>query len=126
MSTARCRGGSSCSAVTNASETASLASYWASGPGALSASPSSAESGSGSSQGTSPSRVGSGVLAHGTAAVGGRRLPARSAFRQRLVATRYSQVRTDDRASNPANPRQAASSVSCSASSASCIEPSIR
>ena len=66
------------------------------------------------------------MFVRGAGAVAGRRLPARSAFRQRLVATRYSQVRTDDRPSKPARPRQAASMVSCSASSASCAEPSIR
>ena len=112
--------------MTNASEMASLASYRVSGPGALSASPASSESGTGSSQSTSPSRLGSGVLARGAAAAGGWRRPARCAFRHRLVATRYSQVRTEDRPSNPARPRHALSIVSCSASSASCIEPSIR
>ena len=43
----------------------------------------------------------------------GRRDLARSAFRQRLVAIRYSQVRTEARPSNASRPRQAASSVSC-------------
>ena len=45
ISTARCRGGSSCRAVTKATEIASVASYRASGPGAVSASPSSRTSG---------------------------------------------------------------------------------
>ena len=45
---------------------------------------------------------------------------ARSAFRQRLVAIRYSQVRIEERPSKPPRPCQAASRVSCSASSASC------
>ena len=45
---------------------------------------------------------------------------------QRVVATRYSQVRTEARPSKPAMPCQAASRISCSVSSASCAEPSIR
>ena len=51
---------------------------------------------------------------------------SRSALRHWLVAMRYSQERSDDRASNPASPRQAASIVSCSMSSASVSEPDIR
>ena len=43
-----------------------------------------------------------------------------------LVAMEYSQERTELRPSNPPSPRQARSSASCSASSASCTEPSIR
>jgi len=58
-----------------------------------------------------------------TTLTGGRRRPARSASRHRLVATRYSQVRIDARPSNPARPCQADSNVSCSASSASAAEP---
>ena len=56
----------------------------------------------------------------------GRRLAVRSALRHRLVAIRYSQVRSEARPSNPPRPCQAASSVSCTASSASCRDPSIR
>ena len=41
------------------------------------------------------------------------------ALRQRVVAIRYSQVRSDARPSNAVSPCQAASSVSCRASSAS-------
>ena len=55
-----------------------------------------------------------------------RRLAARRAFRHRLVAIRNSQVRSEARPSNPARPCQAASSVSCRASSASAKDPSIR
>ena len=46
--------------------------------------------------------------------------------RQALVLTRYNHARSELRPSNPATPRQAPSNDSCSASSASCIEPSIR
>src|SRR3712207_8775900 len=41
-------------------------------------------------------------------------------------STRYSHVRSELRPSKPGRPRQAASSVSCRASSASCGEPSTR
>jgi hypothetical protein len=56
----------------------------------------------------------------------GRRPRVSSARRHALVAIRYSQVRTDERPSNPPYPRQARSSVSCTWSSASWTEPSIR
>ena len=56
----------------------------------------------------------------------GRRRAARSASRQRFVAIRYSQVRTEERPSKPARFRQAASKVSCTWSSASWTEPRIR
>ena len=56
----------------------------------------------------------------------GRRPLSRSAFRQRLVAIRYSQVRSPARPSYWPRPRQAASRVSCSTSSASWTEPRIR
>ncbi|HEY9244691.1 MAG TPA: hypothetical protein VIP48_22065 [Streptosporangiaceae bacterium] len=42
------------------------------------------------------------------------------------MAMEYSQDRTELRPSKPASPRQACSSASCTASSASCTEPSIR
>jgi hypothetical protein len=45
---------------------------------------------------------------------------------QTLVAIRYSQDRTLDRPSKPSCERQARTSVSCTASSASWTEPSIR
>ena len=56
----------------------------------------------------------------------GRRSLARSAFRHRFVAIRYSQVRSEARCSYWPSPRQAASKVSCKMSSASCTEPRIR
>ena len=51
---------------------------------------------------------------------------SRSVFRHRLVAILYSQERIEARSSNWPSPRQAASSVSCSVSSASWTEPRIR
>jgi hypothetical protein len=84
--------------VTNANEIASVASYRASGPIGSSATPSSSASGYGSSQVTSPSRVGSGGSTSGTdQSIRGRRRAERSVLRQRLVATRYSQVRNEAR-----------------------------
>ena len=81
----------------------------------------------GSSQATSPRRVGSGGSTRGTShSFAGRRAAARRALRHRFVAMRYSQVRSDERPSNDAMPCHAASRVSCSASSASLIEPSMR
>ena len=56
----------------------------------------------------------------------GRRPRFSIARRQVFVAIRYSQVRIDDRPSNPEYACQARSSVSCSWSSASWTEPSIR
>ncbi len=125
-SAARCRGGSFCTAATNASAIVSWASYRASGPTTRSGTSSSNASGNGESHNGSPWRVGSDAH-EGPAGTGrGRRALARSAFRHRLVAIRYSQVRSDARSSKPPNPRHAASSVSCSTSSASCTEPRIR
>ena len=88
-SAARCRGGSFCTAATNASAIVSRASYRASGPTPRSGNSSRKTSGYGSSQDGSPRRVGS--EAHdGPAGTGrGRRALARSAFRHRLVAIRY-------------------------------------
>ena len=55
----------------------------------------------GSSQTTSPRRVGSGGSTLGTShSFAGRRAAARRALRHRLVAMRYSQVRSDERPSN--------------------------
>jgi hypothetical protein len=48
--------------------------------------------------------VGSGGAGPGGARIPGRRLADRRAFWQRVVATRYSQVRTETRPSNPARP----------------------
>src|SRR6516162_6961515 len=125
-STARWRGGRSCSAVTKASEIASLAWYRPSGPGAGSGSSSSNTSGYGWSQITSLDEVGSGSPGGGAAGTAGRRRAARRASRQRLVAIRNSHARTDARASKPPMPCQAARNVSCTWSSASSIEPRIR
>jgi hypothetical protein len=47
-------------------------------------------------------------------------------FRQRLVAIRYSQERSVERSSNDAKAFHADTSVSCTASSASCTWPRIR
>ena len=57
----------------------------------------------------------------------GRRLRLSRAFRQALVAIRYSQVRSEARSSSKlADDRHARSMVSCTRSSASWTEPSIR
>jgi hypothetical protein len=79
--------------------------------------------GSGSSQATSPTRLGCGRSGSSGPSLCGRRLADRNASRQRLVATRYSQVRSEGRRSKRASPWQAASNVSCRASS---TEPRIR
>ena len=55
-----------------------------------------------------------------------RRCRPRSMSRHTLVAMRYSQDRTDDRPSNWPDDRHARSIVSCTASSASKPDPSIR
>lgn len=55
-----------------------------------------------------------------------RRLRPFSASMQTLVAMRYSQDRREERPSNFATPFQARTIVSCTASSASNAEPSIR
>ena len=55
-----------------------------------------------------------------------RRFSPRSASRQTFVAIRYSQDRSDDRPSNPSAAFHARSMVSCTASSASKADPSIR
>ena len=55
-----------------------------------------------------------------------RRPRCSSAVRQTLVAIRYSHVRSDDRPSNVPYDRQARRYVSCTRSSASSSEPSIR
>ena len=63
----------------------------------------------------------------GDTSTGSSRAPRRSsAVRQRLVAILNSQARMKPRSSRPCMPRQARTSVSCSASSASCREPSMR
>jgi hypothetical protein len=70
-----------CSPATKASSIASVAWYLASGPGAVSATPSSSASGYGWSQVISLRRVGSGGWNGGTGLAGMRRPAARSALR---------------------------------------------
>jgi hypothetical protein len=55
-----------------------------------------------------------------------RRPRCSSAVRHTFVAIRYSQTRTDDRSSNADHDRQARRYTSCTASSASCTDASIR
>lgn len=55
-----------------------------------------------------------------------RRWAAGAMSRQTLVAIRYSQVRSAERPWNPSNLDHARTMVSCTASSASKAEPSIR
>jgi hypothetical protein len=113
--------------VMKAREMASVRSYRASGPAPASAICSSSTSGYGSSHGTSRTRSGSGGFGHTRDDAGaGRRLAERSAFRLRLVAMRYNQVRTEDLSPKSPMPCQAASIVSCRTSSASATEPRIR
>ncbi len=100
-----------------ASATASLASWRASGPGAESGIPSSRTSGNGSSW------IGSVVARRQSS---GRRRLARRASSARWVAIEYSYARTDALPRNRLRPRQAASSVSWSRSSASCADPTMR
>ncbi len=123
---ARCRGGSSCSAATNASRRLDLDIATAAG----SARPAhTIASGSGSSHGTSVRTSGCSMSSPGPAIADGSglRLRPESAVRQALVAIRYSQVRSEARSpSNRPDARQARSNVSWTRSSASCTEPSIR
>ena len=74
----------------------------------------------------SPRNDSSGGLDGPTSIGRARRWRPRSMSRHTLVAIRYSQDRTDERPSNWADDRQARSIVSCTASSASKPEPSIR
>ena len=105
ISVARCRAGRCCSAVTNASLIVSRAT-------AMSA--------------RSPCSASMGGEA-GPRSIGvGRRCRLRSMSTQMLVAIRYSHDRMLERPSNPSAARQARSMVSCTASSASDPEPSMR
>jgi hypothetical protein len=123
ISTARWRGGSSWIAARKASEIVSRSTVTASGPGWPAAISSSSESGYGcthgnaATDGPAPDRA----LA-GTA----RRASRRSVSRQALVATRYSQVRGLDRPWKHSRERQARRKTSCTCSSASSKDPSIR
>ena len=85
------------------------------------------ESGKAPSQGTSPSPVGSGGTIPGMShAFAGLRRVVRMALRHLFVAIRYSQVRIEACSLKASSPCHAESSVSCSASSASWTDPSIR
>ena len=89
----------------------------------------SSASGSGCSHGTSAAAAsGAAGSPAGPPSPDGRgRRPRRSiAVRHALVAIRYSQVRIDERPSNPSNERHARRYVSWTRSSASSAEPSIR
>jgi len=116
ISAARCLGGRTCRAARNASEIVSRWMATASGWSSLGAAWSSSRSGYGWIHGTSASE----------------RIPAvrrelrRSMSRHTLVAMRYSQARNCEPPWKPDRPRQAFRNVSCTASSASSKEASIR
>jgi hypothetical protein len=115
ISAARCLGGSACRAARNASEIVSRWMTTASGCSSLGAAASSSRSGYGWSHGTSGGEF---------PAV--RREPRRSMSRQTLVAIRYSHARNCGPPSKPDRPHHAFRNVSCTASSASSNEASIR
>ena len=129
ISTARCRAGRCCRAATNASRIDSrVAGHARPGrrpAGAPRASGDrlrpSASSGS-AAPSDAPRRSTPGPRSIGRA----RRCRPRSMSRQTLVAIRYSQERSDERPSKRSTARQARTIVSCTASSASKPEPSIR
>jgi hypothetical protein len=77
---------------------------------------------SGNGAGRPPLAFADGPMSIGVA----RRLRARNMSRQAFVAIRYNHERTDERPSNRSAPRHARNIVSCTASSASNTEPSIR
>ena len=127
ISAARCRGGRCCSAVTKASRTESrTAAISAGSPW----SGTTRASGIGVTQRSSAGhgrRCDSAGGEAGPRSIGSaRRFSPRSASRQTFVAIRYSHDRIEDRPSNPSAPFQARSIVSCTASSASKADPSIR
>ena len=126
ISIARCRADRYCSAATKASLTPAREAVTAAGS---SRSAVTSASGSGCSHGTSDatSNGASGSPAGPPRPDGSGRRPRRSiAVRHTLVAIRYSQVRTDDRPSNPSYDRHARRNVSWTRSSASSTEPTIR
>jgi hypothetical protein len=127
ISAPRWRGVSRCSAATKASLTVSLSTSCSAGSPLPSVS---LASGIGSTQVRSLSGVGTWTP---SARVGGcnsigkaRRLRLRSMSMHTFVAIRCSQVRSDERPSKPPYSRHARTIVSCTASSASNGEPSIR
>ena len=115
ISAARCLGGRTCNAARNASEIVSRSMTRASGCSSLGAAWSSSRSGYGWSHGTSANEL---------PAV--RRELCRSMSRQTFVAIRYSHARNWVSPAKPDRPRQAFRKVSCTASSASSNEASIR
>ena len=126
-SAARCLAGRCCSAVTNANRTESRSAAISAG---------SPRSGTTIASGIGVTQMSSAGLGRSSDSTGGddgprsigsaRRFSPRSASRHTLVAIRYSHDRSEERASNRSAPRQARSIVSCTASSASNAEPSIR
>ena len=103
----------------NASSTLSRCSYRASGAAGMAGSH---ESGQGSSHTGSVTGDRPAPKPTGSSRRDARRVMSRAV----LVAMAYSQERTELRPSNPGRFRQARSSAFCTASSASCTEPSIR
>ena len=127
ISVARCLAGRCCSAVTNASRIVSLATAISAGSPCSGTTLSSAIGEIQMSSGCqSPSSASTGGDAGPRSIGSARRCRPRSMSRQMLVAIRYNQERTLDRPSNPSAARQARSIVSCTASSASKPEPSMR
>ncbi len=129
-STARCLGGRCWTAARKASSIVSLATTTASGWASLGAAGSSSRSGYGCNQLTSGSGAGSwattGAAAGTTCGGRTRRELWARAFRQALVAIRYSHARKLDRPWKLVRLRQARRNVSWTRSSASSKEPSIR
>ena len=115
ISAARCLGGRTCRAARNASEIVSRWMATASGCSSLGAAASSSRSGYGCSHGTS-----------GCELPAVRRELRRSMSRQTFVAIRYNHARNCEPPSKPDRPRHALRNVSCTASSASSNEASIR
>ncbi len=105
ISTARCRADRCCNAATKASRIPAREAATAAGSARSAASSASAN---GCSHGTSGPASASGSPLGAPSPDGSGRRPRRSsAVRHTLVAIRYSQVRTDDRPSNPSNDRHA-------------------
>jgi hypothetical protein len=126
ISTARCRAGRCCSAATNARRTDSFATASSAGSDAGG---STRASGIGSSQEISGFCAGAGPSAEaaGPKSIGvARRWRLSSIVRQTFVAILYSHERTEERPSNFSYERHARTIVSCTASSASADEPSMR
>ncbi len=124
---ARCLGGRCCIAVMNASRIVSLATAISAGSPCSGTTRASAIGEIQMSSGChSPSSASTGGEAGPRSIGSARRCLPRSMSRQVLVAIRYSQDRRLDRPSNRPAERHARSMVSCTASSASNPEPSMR